>query len=342
MRIYLKQFCSECFPELRDIRITEPQSVSQGWESDVYSFDLEHGFPKDRSIRKFILRIYPGNDAYEKSLREYEGMKKLHSAGYPVPEVFALSRDHSPLGKPFMIMERIIGKGMWDVISSSAFGIKVELLSEFCELEAGLHSLDWRILEDGNDGRFDDPWCFIDEYLDKGKEYIELTGATGFKSTVSWLEERRDQVPCRKPCPVHLDFHPGNVIIGDDGKNIVIDWTQVSVSDFRFDLSWTMLLMSTHMDRKWRDLVLKEYRKQSDSPVEFIEYFEVFSCVKRLISVYSSLISGPEAMGMRPEALDMMKQQMSSIGRVYSTLIALTGRRIPEIDTMLEKYQPEH
>ncbi len=338
MRKSLQKFCRHSFPELKDIRITEPESVSEGWESDVYSFDLEHGSPGDRVLREMILRIYPGNDAYEKSYREFEGMKKLHSAGYPVPEVFALSRDRSPFSKPLMIMERITGQGMWHVLSSSAEEHQMQLLSEFCELEVELHSLDWRILEDEDAGRFNDPWCFIDRYLDMGRHFLKLSGATGFQSALCWLEKRRDLIPCGKPCPVHLDFHPGNIIIRDDGKNFVIDWTQVSVSDYRFDLSWTMLLMSTYMERKWRDLVLNEYRKYSDSPVDSIEYFEVFSCVKRLFSIYTSLNAGPETSGMRAEAAEMMKQQMGAIGRVYSTLIELTGTEIPEVAGMLERY----
>ncbi|MCD4848451.1 MAG: phosphotransferase [Candidatus Aegiribacteria sp.] len=340
MRKVLQQFCRDSFPEFEDIRITEPESVSEGWESDVYAFDLEHGSPGDEVLREMILRVYPGNDAYEKSYREFHGMKKLHSAGYPVPDVFTLSRDQSPLGKPFMIMERITGQGMWHVLSSSTEERQMQILSEFCELEAGLHSLDWRILEDEDTGRFNDPWCFIDEYLDMGRHFLNSIESAGFKSAMCWLEERRDSVPCGKPCPVHLDFHPANVIIRDDGKNFVIDWTQVSVSDLRFDLSWTMLLMSTHMERKWRDLVLNEYQKQSGSPVDSIEYFEVFSCVKRLLSIYLSLNAGPESFGMRPEAAAIMKQQMGATGRVYSTLIELTGTEITEIEDMLERYQP--
>ena len=174
-----------------------------------------------------------------------------------------------------------------------------------------------------------------------GRYFLKSYKLTGFKSVMCWLEERRNLVPCGKPCPVHLDFHPGNVIIRDDGKNFVIDWTQVSVSDFRFDLSWTMLLMSTYMERKWRDLVLNEYRKHSGSAVDSIEYFEVFSCVKRLLSIYLSLSAGPESFGMRPEAAAMMKQQMGTTGLVYSTLTELTGMNITEIEDMLERHKPE-
>jgi len=337
MQKELRQFCADSLPGYKDIRVSEPESVSEGWESDVYAFDIEHGSHGRRATNEMILRIYPGNDAFEKSHREFEGMRKLHLSGYPVPEVFLLCREHSPLGRPFMIMERIRGRGMWDVLSESQDKKQMDLLTEFCSLEAGLHELDWRILEDDL-GQYDDPFRIIDDYIDRGRHLLDSGEIPGFQQTLEWLEERRTMVPCPKPSPVHLDLHPANVIIRDDGRNYVIDWTQVSVSDPRLDLSWTMLLMSTHMEKKWRNLVLREYQLQSVRQIVSIEYFEVLSCVKRLISVYMSLNTSPESLGMRPEAAEMMKGQMSAIRKVYFTLLELTGLEIPEIEKMLEQY----
>ncbi len=50
------------------------------------------------------------------------------------------------------------------------------------------------------------------------------------------------------PCyhPVHWDYHPGNVLLRDDSSAVVIDWTQIDVSDPRFDLAWTLLLVSSY------------------------------------------------------------------------------------------------
>jgi hypothetical protein len=46
--------------------------------------------------------MYPGNDAYEKSAKEFVTMKHLHEVGYPVPQVHHLERENSPWGKPFV------------------------------------------------------------------------------------------------------------------------------------------------------------------------------------------------------------------------------------------------
>lgn len=156
----------------------------------------------------------------------------------------------------------------------------------------------------------------------------------GFLPVLEWLEARRDQVPCLRPSPIHWDFHPGNVLLRDDGSMVVIDWTGPDVSDSRFDLAWTLLLVSTHEDTKWRDLVLQEYERLVGTKVEQIEYFDVAACARRLLSVVISLSEGPEKLGMRPEAVAMMKQQMGAIEGVYDLLLERTGIRVAEVERL--------
>ena len=42
------------------------------------------------------------------------------------------------------------------------------------------------------------------------------------------------------------DGFSGNVILKPDGAAVVIDWTQIQVSDPRFDLGWTLLLVGAY------------------------------------------------------------------------------------------------
>ena len=55
-----------------------------------------------------------------------------------------------------------------------------------------------------------------------------------------------------------MDIHSDNILIQPDGEVVVIDWTQVGVSDPRLDLAWTRNLMSPQDDSKWPDFVLAE------------------------------------------------------------------------------------
>jgi len=253
-----------------------------------------------------------------------------------VPQVLVLERENSPFGKPFVLMERIQGQVLWPLWFSSPEEKQQELLTLFCKLFVQLHTLEWRpFVHDVVRYDTGGPCTFLDRELDKASPYLARFPMPGFLPVMEWLEARRDLVPCLRPAPVHWDYHPGNILLRDDGSAVVVDWTQVDISDARFDLAWTLLLVSTHEDAAWRDRILQEYERLAETKVEQIPYFEVFACLKRLYSVAVSLSYGPEKLGMRPEAVTMMKQQMGATKRVYDVLLERAGIRVPEIEALL-------
>jgi aminoglycoside phosphotransferase (APT) family kinase protein len=334
----LQGYCERAFPAWRDVRVGELVSLSEGWESDIYSFELTHGPDGAREREGLVLRIYPGDDAGQKSEHEFGGMRQLHRAGYPVPEVLVLERESFPFGKPFVIMERIEGRMLWPVM----FGPSVEgetqrkLLTLFCELFVQLHALDWRPFVGADEhARYGNPYAFVDEWLGRFRDFRARFSVPGFAPVMTWLEERRDGVPCSRPAVVHLDFHPANVLLRDDGSAAVVDWTQVGVDDPRLDLAWTLLLVGVYEGAEWRTPILAEYERLAGFRVEGLAYFDVLACAKRLGSVIVSLLEGPETMGMRPEAVAMMRQQMGPLGSVYDLLVERTGIRVPEIEELL-------
>jgi aminoglycoside phosphotransferase (APT) family kinase protein len=152
---------------------------------------------------------------------------------------------------------------------------------------------------------------------------------------VDWLEARRDAVPCLRPAPIHGDYHPGNVLLRADGSAVVIDWTGFAVSDPRFDLAWTMLLMGAHEDWSWRDRILAEYQRLIGAAVPQMEWFEVCACGRRLHNVLVSMSEGAEKLGMRPGAVESMKQQLGALQRVRDLLEARTGIALSEVGRLL-------
>jgi hypothetical protein len=117
---------------------------------------------------------------------------------------------------------------------------------------------------------------------------------------------------------------------------VVIDWTGFQVSDFRFDLSWTLLLTRAHANVEWRDQILAGYERLRGAVVENIEIFEVFACTRRLFNLTISLSLGPERMGMRLGAVELMRQQALASQRVYELMQQRTGIRIPRVERVLE------
>lgn len=329
----LQDYYAQAFPTKSDLQIKEFANITDGWESQIYSFVAEYG-PKTGRLRQgLVLRLYSGENAHTKAAHEFHSMSRLRRAGYPVPQVFLAEQEHSPFGKPFIIMERINGQVMWPLLSSSPPEKQQYLLALFCKLFVQLHALDWRLFVDSTD-RHSDPYLFVDQWLDGARRTLNSSPQIGFLPIVEWLQDRRDDLSCQRPSPVHQDYHPNNVLIRDDGSAVVIDWTGFDVSDARFDLGWTLVLAHAYAGEYMRSSILQEYERLSGAVVKHIEYFEVCACARRLFDIAVSLSAGAERRGMRREAVTMMRQQREAHQRVYDLLLKRTRIRLTAIEEL--------
>ena len=329
----LQSYYRRTFPHMTGAQVSQLISINAGWESDVYTFHLasRQGDPG----QDLVLRLYQGRVAATKAQTEFSGMQRLFQVGYPVPRVYFVENDRSPFGKPFMVMEKIDGVMLWPVLFSAPEPLCTVRLERFCGLMVRLHHLDWRqVLPEmpGYNGR--DPYFFFTRELRRWRTFFDQNPAEGFRALMGWLEECTPAVPCLRPGPVHWDLHPANVLLTPDERMVVIDWTQVDVTDTRFDLAWTLLLVSTQEDERWRKVILESYERQTGQKIEQIEVFEAAVCVKRLASVALSLSIGPESLGMREGAQASMLAMLPALRKVYARLRDITGLRIPEVERM--------
>lgn len=240
IQVGLSAFYAAAFPSREHVRICDVIKIGEGWESEICGFRMEHEQAGERMSEDLILRIYQGDRAAQKAAREFNGMRRLHQEGFPVPRVSQLVTENSPFGKPFVIMDRIVGRTMADVLAESSQARMLQLLNCFCEMFVQLHALDWRPF-------VSDPAPYetvgpISLWLSGRREFIHQLRVDAFDPVFDWLGERRSEVPCERLAVIHGDYHPYNVLVRDDGVAFVIDWTNIRVSDFRFDLAWTLLL----------------------------------------------------------------------------------------------------
>ena len=333
----LADYLTELYPERKDLKILNLQNITSGWETEIESFDLEWSSDDGKISQALIARIYPGKGAAQKAEKEFRVMKQLQDIKYPVPAVHLLETDETIIGNPFMIMDRLDGGTLDEIMNQSDETRKI-WGEVFCQLFVDLHRTNWTVMiSDEEQKKFEDPLYITTTNLSHYRNILEETGALDFLPIIEWMEERIDTVPCETPSITHNDFHGLNMLL-DEKKNVfVIDWGALRVTDARYDLAWTLLLYAAFGNMTIRNDLLRGYESAAGETVDQIEFFEVYACLRRLFEIFRSIKQGADKLGMRPEAVQMMKESVPHIINVRNRLNDLTGIVIHSVDVMIEE-----
>lgn len=331
---YLSRHAGKAVP------ISNLQRMSNGWESDVYAFDapdFAHDAPEaddTEQAGEYVLRLYFGTEAGAKAQHEYRSLDLLARAGYPVPRVELVEPSPEPLGRTFLVMQRLQGISLGRRWSDPDPTVRQQEIERFCSLFATLHKLAWQYLP----GAEHVPSYTISQQMDEWKWYGRRFEVASIPQGMRWLDKAQAQIVPQPLGLVHWDFHHENILVAED-RAWVIDWTQLQATDVRFDVAWTLVLLMSERDPETAQAVRRGYYAQrgwSDVDVaDEMHYFEAAASLKRLVSVLISLKSGPDALGMRPGAEAIMTTRLSRIAIVYRRWLELTGTPLPEIETML-------
>jgi aminoglycoside phosphotransferase (APT) family kinase protein len=281
----LRVYCYLQFEQYEKIELEAVTPISSNAESSVYSFVMRYeergGAKSDALIVKIFSDDMLGKD---RTLKERHALKQLHYRGYPVPRPLASEIDAGHIGAPFIIMERVAGRLLGDVLSDTPELEQNPLLTDFVQLLVDLHTMNLKAL--------------VDNLLLKGEYTLIKRELYNLKSLVSghdalnpildWLNTRRDAVPCKRPSINHRDFHPWNVLQDEDGKLSVIDWGW-QISDPRSDLGWMLAKFEREEMASRAAYVLKEYERLNDAPVEELAYFKVLANLRWITGVAKDL-----------------------------------------------------
>ncbi len=332
----LQAYLNESIQGMGDSEVRNLQSIADGWETEILSFDLVNLPSSGWEHEKLILRMYPGRYSSQKARWEFTVLKKLGELGYSVPSVLHLEQSDKPLGRPFILMERIEGVQLWDMFPDGSPDRRYELIRIFSELFVNLHQLEWTKTFPTPPGRdANDPHSFIRVRLEEYAHSISSLRKAELSPVVDWLSSRLRDVPVGRLSFTHGDFHPGNILVDSDGNFFVIDWTASRVTDYRVDLAWTVLLAKT-FPGDLGGIILSTYEDFLGSTVESIEYFEVLAILRRLLDMSVSFTEGAGERGMREGALEMMREHADHFRNVHALLVDLTGISIPEITALIE------
>lgn len=273
-----------------NVRIEDFTLLSGGFASDVYSFTLRYDEAGETIGQRLVMKAYTDTpDGKDRALKERHALFKLRVDRYPVPGVAAVEIDPVHIGRPFILMEQINGRLLWDLYQEADEAGKQELLRLFVGLLVNLHALGAKVLVPTLPTQTE--FALVNREVHTLRGLVKHYHRDEFTPLIDWLYERRKTVPCSTAVVTHRDFHPWNILLTEQGRPFVIDWGW-QISDPRFDLAWTLTLMERSGFQDFRDEVLAEYERVTGGVVEELAYFEVLANTRWLMDITNSLLYG--------------------------------------------------
>jgi aminoglycoside phosphotransferase (APT) family kinase protein len=213
-----------------------PEMFTGGFYTANYAFSLA-GAPAEWSV-PLVLRLFPREVRPEQVRREATVQRVLHGEGYPTPNVLLHEESQEPLGRAFLVMERIPAKPLMGGIELRELALVVRVLARLPDVLADtlttLHAVD--------------PTPFVDAMGDVPAGFdrwenalLELeAGVPELAPGARWLLDHRPE-PRGVPVMCHGDLWPGNILASDGEVRAVIDWSVVSVAEPALDLGFATM-----------------------------------------------------------------------------------------------------
>lgn len=196
-----------------------------------------------------VLKVF--DESYSKAdvLNEALNQARIEETGLNIPKILGVTMTD---GKWTIILEYIDGKTLADLMAEHPEK-KDEYLNLFVDLQLEMHS---KTCEN------------LNKLQDKMNRKISQTNLS---ATVRYeLHTRLEAMPKHnKVC--HGDFNPSNIIITNDGKPFILDWSHATQGNASADAARTFLLFSLDGDTDTAKKYLDLFCKKSDTAKQYVQ-----------------------------------------------------------------------
>jgi aminoglycoside phosphotransferase (APT) family kinase protein len=149
------------------------------------------------------------------------------------------------LGRPFLLMDRVAGESLGPrVVGRAELGAaRARVPAHMAAQLARIHAIDPAPLDFLPRPPADrSPALHALDHTHRVIDAIDLQNPA-LEFGLRWLDQRAPA--CAQPVLIHGDFRIGNLLVGPEGLNAVIDWEFAHVGDPHEDLAWPCV-------RDWR------------------------------------------------------------------------------------------
>jgi aminoglycoside phosphotransferase (APT) family kinase protein len=282
-----------------------PTRLTGGFWATLVSFRLRHA-PR-ASSGPLVARVMP--DAAI-AAKETAIQSEVAAQGFPTPAVHLSGGPDDGLGQAFLVMDFAAGESLLGGLGGggaiAALPRLVRRLPDtLAETMARLHQLDvvpvrQHLAAVGVAG------ASVREVVAHLTAGASASGRSDLAAVGAWLAEHAPPAAPEVVC--HGDLHPFNVLVDDDGRVTVLDWSASLIASHYYDLAFTGLVLAeppVSVPRVLRPAVRAAgrglarrfrttYAKTAGAPIDprVLAWHEAVICLRALVEVAGWVAAG--------------------------------------------------
>ena len=199
---------------------------------------------EDRAVKVF-------DSDYSKAdiLNEALNQARIEETGLNIPKILGVNMID---GKWAIVSEFIKGKTMAQLMAEKPDKFD-EYLEQFVDIQMSIHEMKAPLLTK------------LKDKMNRKISQADIDATTRYE-----LHTRLEGMPKHnKVC--HGDFNPSNIIISDDGKPYIIDWSHVTQGNASADAARTYLLFWLNGDIEGADKYLDLFCEKSNTAKQYVQ-----------------------------------------------------------------------
>lgn len=207
---------------------------------------------KSKKIYKagnYCVKLFDSDFSKADVLNEALNQARVEQTDLNIPKVEEVTKID---GKLALVMDYIKGKTLAELMKENPKKFD-EYMDMFVDIQTDMHKRTCPLLN---------------KWQDKMHRKIDESGLDA--TTRYELNTRISGMPKHnKLC--HGDFNPSNIIVGDDGKNYIIDWSHATQGNAGADAARTYLYFNLYYDKKTADIYLDKFCAKTDTAKQYIQ-----------------------------------------------------------------------
>jgi tRNA A-37 threonylcarbamoyl transferase component Bud32 len=196
-----------------------------------------------------LVKLFDENYLKSDVLNEALNQSRVEEAGLNVPKIQEVTKID---GNWAIIMDYVEGKTLADVMAENP-DKEDEYLQKFVDLQLKMHEYKVPLLNT------------LKDKMDRKISGTDLSATIRYE-----LHTRLGGMPKHKKL-CHGDFNPSNIIIGDDGKDYIIDWSHATQGNASADVARTYLLFKLEGKDVLAEKYMNLFCKESDTARQYVD-----------------------------------------------------------------------